>query len=151
MRLASDQTPSQSLSWKVAYWTLGSVFLLTAALNLCRIRGGFLTNHTADLTVPALLYIVTRRYPPSSVRAAPMRLRQFFGYSPEVAAFLIFGGSTATELSQRFWPHGIFRGTYDPLDLIAYGVSVAIPYVADRLALRHTDRSRIGASVRDVA
>lgn len=32
-----------------------AAFLLTAALNLLHLRAGFLTNHLADLTVPALL------------------------------------------------------------------------------------------------
>jgi hypothetical protein len=32
-------------------------FLMTAALNMLRLRGGFVTNHMADLVVPAWLYV----------------------------------------------------------------------------------------------
>lgn len=42
--------------WVVAYWVLFVAFLGTAALNMLHVRGGFLTNHTADLVVPAWLY-----------------------------------------------------------------------------------------------
>lgn len=129
--------------WRRAWAGLWAVFLLTAALNMARVRGGFLTSHAADLATPALLYIVLRRYPPAGRHGGPLSLRALFGRTPEVAALVVFLGATATELSQRFWPHGLFPGTYDPLDIAAYAVSVLVPYVADRL---ETGRDAIIAS-----
>ena len=46
--------------WSIAYRVLQAAFLLTAALNVLRIRAGFLTNYLADLTLPALLYVISR-------------------------------------------------------------------------------------------
>lgn len=122
--------------WRAAYWVLWACLLLTAVLNLARVRGGFLTGHCADLTVPALLYVVARRYPPDLAGRPRLLVRRLVGTSPERAAALIFFASAATEISQRFWPHGLFRGTWDPLDLLAYSLSVLACYAADRRAIR---------------
>ena len=46
--------------WLVVYWALFVAFVGTAALNLLHVRGGFLTNHAADLVVPAWLYVAFR-------------------------------------------------------------------------------------------
>lgn len=138
MPIASSSPVSDASAWRRAYGALWLAFLLTAALNLLQIRAGLLTNHGADLVVPALLYVLTRRYPVASRTGSPLLVRRVFGSTPELAAACIFGGSVATELCQRFWPDGIFPGTYDPLDIVAYGVSVGLCYVADRWAIRRT-------------
>lgn len=138
MPIASNSPASHSSAWRRAYWALWSAFVLTAALNLLQIRAGLLSNHGADLVVPALLYVLTRRYPIAGKTGSTLMVRRIFGSTPELAALCIFGGSVATELCQRFWPHGIFPGTYDPLDILAYGVSVGLCYLADRWAIRQT-------------
>ena len=125
--------------WRIAYWTLWVALLFIAALNMLHIRGGFLTNHLADLAVPALLYVSIRRYPPHQGR---MYMRRIFGATPELAALFIFGGSTATEICQRIWPHGLFPGTYDPLDIAAYGISVGLCYACDKWTTRPNDLDR---------
>lgn len=120
------------------YVVLWACLLLTAGLNLAAVRGGFLTSHLADLTVPALLYVVARRYPPDVAGRPQLRIRLLLGASPERAVTFVFFASAATEVSQRFWPHGPFRGTFDPLDLLAYAVSVLACYAADRWNLRRS-------------
>ena len=48
-----------------------AAFLLTAALNMLHVRAGFLTNYLADLTVPALLYVISRRLVPGKLWLLP--------------------------------------------------------------------------------
>lgn len=48
---------------------------------------------------------------------------------------MLFGGSTLTELSQTWWPHGRFVGTYDPYDIVAYGIGVGACYVFEKISL----------------
>jgi hypothetical protein len=114
--------------------TLGN-FLLTAALNLLHIRAGFLTNYLADLTVPALLYVLSRGLVPSKQRGFPFLFRpmRWLGRTPERAACFFFLASTATEASQIYWPHGFFAGRYDPWDIVAYGAGLSACYCFDRL------------------
>ncbi len=69
-------------------------------------------------------------------------MRRIFGATPELAALFIFGGSTATEICQRIWPHGLFPGTYDPLDIAAYGISVGLCYACDKWTTRPNDLDR---------
>ena len=116
-------------SWRVAYWLLTALFVLTAVLNLMHVHGGFLTNHAADLVVPAWMYVIVR-----GLAGHRHRLASVVGRSPEIAAIVLFLASTGTELSQRWWPHGIFPGRYDIWDIASYGGGLAICYVADRIS-----------------
>ena len=102
--------------WRVAYWLLFGIFLLTAALNMGGIRAGFWTSHAADLVTPAWLYIAMRRLAYQPSRRNP--LVQFLVATPERAATSLFVASALTELSQMAWPRGPFRGVFDPLDLV---------------------------------
>jgi hypothetical protein len=118
---------STDTRWRSAYWILSALFVLTAALNLLRVRAGFFTNHAADLVVPAWMYVVIRR------RAGHRnRFASIVGRTPETAALALFVASAATELSQKWWPRGVFPGRYDPLDIAAYAVGLALCYFADR-------------------
>ena len=118
---------SRRKAWVVAYWLLTAAFIATAALNLLSVRGGFFTSYAADLTVPAWLYISFR-----GLTGQRHWLTSSIGRIPGVAAVILFVASTATELSQLWWPQGFFAGHYDPLDIVAYGVGLAICYTADR-------------------
>jgi hypothetical protein len=62
----------------------------------------------------------------------PTLVRRWFGRTPERAATVLFLASAATELSQRNWPHGISPGQYDPFDIAAFGVGIALCYVGDK-------------------
>ena len=116
-------------SWRVAYWLLFVMFVVTAALNMIHIRAGFLTNYAADLFLPPWLYIVLRGL--AGYRGLRNRLFDWLGNSPALSAGSLFVGSAATEISQIFWPKGPFSGTFDPLDLAAYAAGLLVCYLID--------------------
>lgn len=124
--------------WLVAYYVLLMAFIATAALNMLHRRAGFLTNHAADLVVPAWLYISLRGL--HSSRGRVTLIQRTFGRTPEIAALSLFIGSTLTEVSQRYWPHGLFAGRFDMRDIVAYAVGLATCYAADRMSLRASGR-----------
>ena len=119
--------------WLVTYWTLFVAFLGTAALNMLRVRGGFLTNHAADLVVPAWLYVASRGL--HSTNGRQTLVQRTLGQTPERAALVLFLASTLTELSQLYWPRGLFPGRFDAMDVLAYAVGLAICYVMDKRSL----------------
>lgn len=116
--------------WSFAYRMLQASFLLTAALTLLHIRAGFVTSYLADLTVPALLYVVSRGLATGKRRNFLMR---WVGRTPERGASFLFLASTATEVSQIYWPRGFFAGRYDPWDIVAYGAGLSACYCFDKL------------------
>jgi hypothetical protein len=124
--------------WLVAYWTLFVAFLGTAALNMLHLRGGFLTNHAADLVVPAWLYVTSRGLHSRNGRQTLMQ--RTLGQTPERAALVLFLASTLTEVSQFYWPRGLFAGRFDALDVLAYAVGLAICYVLDGRSLSRAER-----------
>ncbi len=124
-------------AWTVAYWALTAAFLVTAFISMYRIRAGFLSNYAADLTCPAWLYLGIRGLHGAR---GPSRFGQVFGATPERAALVIFAGSALTEISQIWWPHGFFRGTYDPYDIVAYAAGVGIPYIVEKVTSSRSPR-----------
>lgn len=126
-----DTSTSRVDGWRVAYWTLLTIWSLDAALVMMRIRGGLFTSYAADLTVPAFLYIVVRGL---QRPASPHLITRLFGGSPELAASVVFGGSALTEISQFYWPKGIFAGRFDPKDIAAYLVGVGVCYALDKFS-----------------
>jgi hypothetical protein len=131
MKVGGQSTQKSQTAWNAVYWTLTVAFLLSAALNMLRVRAGFLTSYLADLTVPALLYVVSRELAPRN-RWLGFGPLSWIGRSPRRAAAVLFLGSTVTEVSQIFWPRGVFAGRFDPLDIVAYGVGLLMCYVFDR-------------------
>ena len=117
-------------AWQVAFYLLFVAMIGAGVLNVLRIRGGFLTNHLADLTGPAWLYIASRGLHTRNPRRT--LIRRTVGRSAESAAVSLFVASAATELSQLFWPHGVFPGRFDPLDLVAYATGLLVCYAAER-------------------
>ena len=118
-------------AWRVAYWLLTAVFIVTAVISIQRIPAGFLSNYAADLSCPAWLYIGLR----GLHGKRPNALGRYFAATPERAALVLFGGSTLTELSQIWWPHGFFSGTYDPYDIVAYAIGVGACYAFEKVSL----------------
>jgi hypothetical protein len=102
--------------------------MLCAILDMNHIRGGFLTNYGADLTLPPWLYIVIRSLD-NPKRAS--WLRRYLGRTPELATGVLFLASAATEISQYFWPKGLFPGSFDLLDILAYATGLAVCYICD--------------------
>lgn len=124
-----DQLVRSPLIWRVLSWGLLAGFAAAAALNMMDIAGGFATNHLADVAGPAWLYIVLRGLAEPEKRT---RLGRFFGATPERAAAILLIGSSVTELSQIYWPRGVFSGRFDPLDLAAFAVGIVLLYLLDR-------------------
>ncbi|MFN0099637.1 MAG: hypothetical protein ACKVS7_13250 [Gemmatimonadaceae bacterium] len=125
-------------AWLAVFWALWVAFLVTAALNMLHVRGGFLTNHTADLVAPAWLYVVFRGF--YSVHGRRTRLQRMFGRTPEITALSLFVASTLTEVSQLYWPRGIFAGRFDVWDILAYAVGLAACFLADKRGLSESER-----------
>lgn len=117
----------------MAYYALFVMFLVTAALNMLHMRAGFFTNHAADVVAPAWLYVGARAL--YSPRGRVTWFQRAIGSSPELAASSLFVASTLTEISQRFWPRGVFSGRFDPLDILAYAGGLGACYAADKLSL----------------
>lgn len=114
----------------VVYWALMAAFLLTAALNMLHVRAGFLTSYLADLTVPALLYVISRGLGRGK-SLSRHGLMRWIGRTPRRAAAVFFLASAATEVSQIFWPRGLFAGRFDLWDIVAYGVGLLMCYFFD--------------------
>jgi hypothetical protein len=115
------------MAWTVAYQTLLIAFFLTVALNILRVRAGFFTSYLADLVVPSLIYLSSRSL---GIRQPPPVLA-WLGRSPHRAAAVLFVASAATEVSQHYWPQGVFRGRYDPWDIVAFGAGLLVCYLSD--------------------
>ena len=125
---------SREKFWRAVYYLLSIGFLGTAALNMLHVRGGFLTNYAADVVVPAWLYVGFRGL--HGPRGPKSLIQRTLGRTPEIAALSLFVASTLTEVSQRFWPRGIFSGRFDVLDVVAYASGLAACYAAERLLFR---------------
>lgn len=119
--------------WRIAWWTLFVVWLTCAALGMGHVRAGLLTSYGADLAIPAWLYIATRSLHEPERRTI---LRRVLGATPELAAGALFLASTLSEISQWFWPRGLFRGRFDPFDILAYALGLAVCYALDKRSPR---------------
>ena len=129
------------MAWKVAYWLLTVLFIVTAVVSTRRIPAGFLSSYAADLTCPAWLYVSLRGLHGSR----PNAFGRFFARTPEQAALVLFGGSALTEVSQIWWPRGFFAGTYDPYDLAAYAVGVGVCYVLEKVSISRSPARELTA------
>ena len=121
-------------AWLVAYYGLFAGLLITGALNMLHVHGGFLTNYAADLCVPAWLYVASRGLHSTSGRTT--LTQRMVGRTPEVAALSLFAASAVTEVSQVYWPHGIFAGRFDPLDMLAFAGGLTVCYGLDKYGAR---------------
>jgi hypothetical protein len=116
-------------SWSMALFVLVAIFAIAAILNMLHLRMSILTTHAADVSGPALLYIQFRK---SWQQGNRKFLTRIFGRSPEITASTFFFGSVITEISQKYYPHGIFPGVYDPWDIAAYAVGVGTFYFLEK-------------------
>jgi hypothetical protein len=132
----SQSRSARTLS--ILRWIAFAGFVVSAMLNLAHVRGGFATKHLADITVPAWLYLSAR-----DPRKDRPLLGRVIGASPERAALLLWSASTATEVSQRFWPHGLFSGRFDSLDIVAYAAGILPCYAYDRHLMRAGGESNV--------
>jgi hypothetical protein len=115
--------------WSIAFWILLVAWIIGAALNTYRAHGSFFTNYLADLTFPPWFYIFIRNLGPAKRKA--LRPFQWFGRTPSRAFISIFLVGVITEVSSNYWPNGIFRGTFDYWDIVAYAVGLSIAWYFD--------------------
>jgi hypothetical protein len=123
--------------WRRLSRLLFAAWLGCAALGLRHIHAGLITSYGADLTQPAWLFIIARGLDD------PTRggwLRRLVGSSSTLAAVGIFTGAALLELSQRWWPHGLFAGTFDPLDFVMFAAGIGGCYWLERRALARSIR-----------
>ncbi|MBL8232911.1 MAG: hypothetical protein JNL98_30710 [Bryobacterales bacterium] len=127
--------PAGETVWLVAEWILLAVWFTAAIVTMypglgraLYLSGGLFSSYGADLTFPAWFYIQLRRRP-----LRMLRWIRWLGGSPELAAVSIFVVGLVAEISQLYWPRGIFRGTFDPFDIAAYGVSLLVCYSAEQV------------------
>lgn len=124
----NDGTHRTLVAWTAVEWGLFATWVADAALVMAHKRVPFLTSHAADLAIPAWLYVTTR----SRTRGSSAAWRRALAAAhPLILASTLFVASAATEVSQYFWPHGAFRGVFDPLDIAAYATGLAIASLAD--------------------
>ena len=134
------QSPSagdQTVPWRVASVLLFAAWIVTAVLNMRRMHLPFVTTHLADVALPAWLYIGVRGL--DGWQRNRMWSLGRWARNPEIVATILFVGATATELSQAHWPSRMFRGRFDPIDILAFAVGIGSCYLADKLAQRRVD------------
>ena len=124
-----DQSATPPNGWRLASYLLLAVWVGAAVLGVNGIRAGAFTSYGADLTQPAWLYIIVRGL---DNPARKSWITRTFGTRAETTALLIFFVGACTELSQRYWPHGIFRGRFDPWDIVAFGLGILICYLCEK-------------------
>lgn len=129
--------------WFGAYYGLFAGVLVTGALNMLHMRGGFFTNHAADVCGPAWLYGASRGR--HSVSGRTTLVQRTIGRTPEFAALCLFAASAVTDVSQLYWPHGVFPGRFDVLDLVAFAGGLAVCYGIDKYGARSSAPTVHGA------
>lgn len=140
---APGRSPARDWNpWLIAERILLVVWVAAALVHMypglgrrIHLRGGFFTSYAADLANPAWVYILCRRRPGN-------RLSRWFGRSPELAAGSIFLVGVVSECAQLRWTTGPFGGTFDPLDILAFGAGLFVCFVADKWELRKGAREK---------
>jgi hypothetical protein len=120
--------------WKIAFNVLGFCWLIGTVLKMSGINGGFWTSYLTDLVFPPFIYIFIRGLR-SSNRNIPrlILVGNWFGLSPERPAISIFIVGVLWEMKSYFSPSlGAIGGTYDLLDILAYGIGLLICYIIDK-------------------
>ena len=115
--------------WRISWWSLFVVWVGCAILDVNHIHAGLVTSYGADLALPAWLYIATRSLD------NPQRqswLKRIVGRTPELTASILFLASAITEVSQYYWPRGVFPGVFDFFDILAYGIGILACYILDK-------------------
>lgn len=120
-------------NWLIAYWILYPLWIAGALLFMNRVNGGFFTNYLSDIAFPPWFYIHIRGLQQKTGTVPNLLIvKQWFGLTPERAALSIFLVGVITEVKTKFWPGGILAGTFDGLDIAAYGFGLLLCYIFDK-------------------
>src|SRR5262245_12954671 len=96
--------------------------LCIGALQMYRVRAGFVTDYGADLLGTVWLYAMTR--------LGWTIVQRGRAASGGAAALIVFALCTLSECAQR---SRLFPGRYDPYDILAFGVAVAASLGLERV------------------
>jgi hypothetical protein len=110
-----------SAAGRVFYAGTQATSLAIGLLQMFHVRGGFITSYGADVFGTAWLYAMFRQ--------GTTVLQRGRVFAPEAAAGLVFLGCAASEYGQRLH---LVPGTFDPCDLLAFGVTVLVCCGIDR-------------------
>jgi len=116
-------------AWQITSRTLLAFWVGCALLEMTGAGPYLLRAYGADVAVPAWMYILLRSLEGPRRRQVFHRL---LGRTPGQAAAVLFIGSTATELMQRFMPGGPIPGTFDKFDILAFAVGIGAVYALDK-------------------
>jgi hypothetical protein len=111
------------------------IFASIGLLEMFRIKAGFITNYGADIIAPVMLYY--------STRSGKTILSGIFkeGLNEIQAFILIWSLCIIWETLQKFdlsgTPLAITRGTFDPLDIVAYTLTLLACYNLDKSLTDH--------------
>ena len=130
-------------SWTIALYILVVLFGIAAILNMAHLHIPFITTHAADLSGPAMLFIHFRKSWQQGNRGI---LINTFGRSPEITESAFFFASAPTEISQKYYPHGIFPGSFDPWDIVSYAVGIGICYCLEKAKIGMVESESVSNS-----
>ena len=114
-------TMTMSSAGRAFYVGSRALALGVGALQMYLVRSGFVTNCGADVVGTARLNAMFWRG--TTVLQRGRRL------SPEVTATVVLAGCAGSEFAQR---SHVVPGVFDPLDLLAFGLSTLVCYSIDR-------------------
>ena len=120
------------IGWKIAIMLFGTIALLSGLVK----DPGFWSSYVLDIVGPAWNYILLRGLYTSN-KSTFMSLK----FTPETAAFIIFGTCVLVETAQYF---KLYDAYFDPYDFLAY-VSLLLPcYLLDKYLLNRFPEAEKG-------
>ena len=106
-----------------------AIFVTVGALQMCKVRGGFITNYGADIIAPIMVYY--------GIRTNKTILSRFLrkGTNPIQTLVIVWTFCIVWEICQKFDLSGtvlvITRGTFDIWDIVVYSATLVICYYFD--------------------
>jgi len=117
-----DEVKNDARNRRVVRAVLWGLFIAIGLMQMARLRLGWVTSYGADVICPAVLYVISRDGKSLS------RYLWMPRDKPNRIAIGVFLLSAVWEVAQGL---GWLRGTFDPWDLVAYAIGVAVPWWID--------------------
>lgn len=123
--------------WQITSWVLFICWVTGAGLFMAKVQGGFFTNYLSDITFPPWYYIYLRGLLLNELKTHRMtKLRTWFAATPERAFISIFIVGVVAEVKTYYFPGGIISGTFDPVDILCYGLGILPFYILDKISIK---------------